>query len=229
VSEGLIHAFLLDGAGGGRRLDWQGVRSWQVRQGLLWLHLDLNDASARAWIEHESGLQEIAKEALLAEETRPRATTIGDGLVVALRGVNLSRSNTRNFPPLFSLSDRRPDGVTRHAWAAPLTREPRFANRVRGMGIEEVLITARSPWQNPFIERLIGSIRRECLDHVLVINGAHLRRVLGEYLAYYHDLRRHQALDGNARRPREMEPPSQGRIVAEPQVGGLHHRYRRAA
>jgi putative transposase len=104
-----------------------------------------------------------------------------------------------------------------------------FADRVRGMGIEEVLIAARSPWQNPFIERLIGSIRRECLDHTLVISEAHLRRLLREYFAYYHDSRPHQSLDGNAPRPREIEPPSQGRIIAEPQVGGLHHRYRRAA
>ena len=106
---------------------------------------------------------------------------------------------------------------------------PYFADRVRGMGIEEVLIAPRSPWQNPFIERLIGSIRRECLDHILVISEAHLRRVLREYFAYYHDSRPHQSLDGNAPRPREIEPPSQGRIVAEPRVGGFHHRYRRAA
>jgi hypothetical protein len=83
--------------------------------------------------------------------------------------------------------------------------------------------------QSPFIERLIGSIRRECLDHILVISEAHLRRVLREYFAYYHDSRPHQSLDGNAPRPREIEPPSRGRIVADPQVGGLHHRYRRAA
>jgi transposase InsO family protein len=104
-----------------------------------------------------------------------------------------------------------------------------FTDRVRGMDIEEVLIAPRSPWQNPFIERLIGSIRRECLDHVLVISEAHLRRVLREYFAYYHDSRPHQSLEGNAPRPREIEPPSQGRIVAKPRVGGLHHRYRRAA
>ncbi len=97
------------------------------------------------------------------------------------------------------------------------------------MGIEEVLIAPRSPWQNPFVERLIGSIRRECLDHVLVLGEAHLLRVLREYFAYYHDSRPHQSLDRNAPRPRENEPPSQGRIVAEPQVGGLHHRYRRVA
>jgi len=106
---------------------------------------------------------------------------------------------------------------------------PYFANRVRRMGIEEVLTAPRSPWQNPFVERLIGSIRRECLDHVLVFNEAHLRRVLREYFAYYHDARPHQSLDGNAPRPRAIEPPSRGRIVAEPHVGGLHHRYRRAA
>ena len=104
-----------------------------------------------------------------------------------------------------------------------------FANRVGGMGIEEVLIAPRSPWQSPYVERMIGSIRRECLDHILVISEAHLRRVLREYFAYYHDSRPHQSLDGNAPRPRTIEPPSQGRIVAEPQVGGLHHRYRRVA
>ena len=104
-----------------------------------------------------------------------------------------------------------------------------FANRVRGMGIEEIRITPHSPWQNAFVERLIGSIRRECLNHVLVINEAHLLRVLREYFAYYHDSRPHQSLDGNAPRPREIELPSRGKIVAEPQVGGLHHRYRRAA
>jgi len=104
-----------------------------------------------------------------------------------------------------------------------------FEHRVRGMGIKEVLIAPRSPWQSPFVERLIGSIRRECLDHVLVINEAHLRCVLREYLTYYHESRPHQSLEGNAPQPREIEPPSRGRIVAEPQVGGLHQRYRRAA
>jgi transposase InsO family protein len=97
------------------------------------------------------------------------------------------------------------------------------------MGIEKVLIAPRSPWQSPFIERLIGSIRGECLDHILVISEAHLRRVLCEHFAYYHDSRSHQSLHGNAPRPREMEPPSQGRIVAEAQAGGPHHRYRGAA
>jgi hypothetical protein len=72
------------------------------------------------------------------------------------------------------------------------------------------------------------SIRRECLDHVLVINEAHLRRVLRKYFAYYHGSRPYQSVDSNAPWPRKIEPLSQERIVAEPQVGGLHHRYRRA-
>ncbi len=104
-----------------------------------------------------------------------------------------------------------------------------FGNRVRGMEIEEVLIAPHSPWQSPLVERLIGSIRRACLDPVLVIDEAHLRRVLRDYWTYYHESRPRQSLDGNAPRPREIEPPSRGRIVAEPQVGGLHHRTRRAA
>ena len=104
-----------------------------------------------------------------------------------------------------------------------------FANRVRGIGIEEVLTAARSLWQSPHVERMIGSTRRECLNHILVVNESNLRRVLREYLAYYHDSRPHQSLNNNAPRPREMEPPSRRRIVAEHPAGGLNHRYRRVA
>ena len=134
-----------------------------------------------------------------------------------LLGYEIAEAFPYETAPRYLLRDR--DGIY----------SPYFADRVRGMDIEEVLIAPHSPWQNPYIERLIGSIRRECLDHILVISEAHLRRVLREYFAYYHDSRPHQSLDGNAPWPREIEPPSQGRIVAEPQVGGLHHRYRRAA
>jgi transposase InsO family protein len=102
-----------------------------------------------------------------------------------------------------------------------------FRRRVRGLGIEEVVTAARSPWQNPYCERLIGSIRRECLDQVIILNEGHLHRLLTSYLAYYHESRPHQSLGRNAPVPREMEPPSHGAVVAIPQVGGLHHRYRR--
>ena len=82
---------------------------------------------------------------------------------------------------------------------------------------------------NPFVERLIGTLRRELLDHVIVLNERHLLRLLSSYFGYYHRTRPHQALDDNAPVPREVEPPGRGRVIAVPQVGGLHHRYTQAA
>ena len=105
-----------------------------------------------------------------------------------------------------------------------------FRHRVKGMGIEEVLTAPHSPWQNPFAERLIGSIRRECLNHVLVLGERHLRRILARYLDYYHRARTHLSLDKDSPDVRSIELPGAGRIVQIPEVGGLHHRYvRRAA
>jgi transposase InsO family protein len=104
-----------------------------------------------------------------------------------------------------------------------------FQRRIKNLGIEEVVSAPRSPWQNPYVERLIGSIRRECLDHVIVLNEAHLKRILGEYLDYYHHSRPHLALDRNSPIPRDVEPPERGPLRAIPQVGGLHHRYTRCA
>ena len=97
----------------------------------------------------------------------------------------------------------------------------------KGMGIKEV-VTAQSPWQNPYVERLIGSIRRECLDHVIVVNERGLSRVLTRYLTYYHQSRTHLALAKDAPRSRPIGP-AVGPIIATPQVGGLHHRYDRRA
>ncbi|HUE12926.1 MAG TPA: integrase core domain-containing protein [Planctomycetaceae bacterium] len=104
-----------------------------------------------------------------------------------------------------------------------------FKQRVKSLGIEEVITAPRSPWQNPYVERLIGSIRRECLDHVIVFNEAHLKRTLSSYFDYYHASRPHMGLGGNSPLPRDVEPPERGPIVAVPQVGGLHHRYTRCA
>ena len=101
-----------------------------------------------------------------------------------------------------------------------------FVRRVKGLGI---LIAPRAPWQNPFAERVIGSIRGECLDLVIVINEQHLRRLLRRYLAYYNATRPHQSLDNHSPHPREVQTPAGGRIVAIPQVSGLHYRYQRAA
>src|SRR5437773_550593 len=104
-----------------------------------------------------------------------------------------------------------------------------FRHRVKGMRIEEVLTAPHSPWQNPFAERLIGSIRRECLNHVLVLGESHLRRTLARYFSYYHRARTHLALDKDAPDVRPVELPEVGRIVQIPEVGGLHHRYVRQA
>lgn len=104
-----------------------------------------------------------------------------------------------------------------------------FIHRVESMGIEQVLITARSPWQNPYVERLIGSIRRECLDHVIIFNDKHLRRILKQYFIYYHECRTHLGLEKDCPKTRPIEPPDRGLIKAEPMVGALHHRYFRHA
>ena len=105
----------------------------------------------------------------------------------------------------------------------------RFRNRVKSLGIDEVLTAPRSPWQNPYVERIIGSIRRECLNHVIILNERHLRRQLKSYSTYYHEARTHLSLDKQSPVPRSIEPPEQGKVVALPHVGGLHHEYRRAA
>ncbi len=104
-----------------------------------------------------------------------------------------------------------------------------FRRRVTPMGIEEVSTAYRSPWQNAYVERAIGSIRRECLDHLIVLGENHLLRLLAEYVEYYNTARAHQSLDGNSPVPRAVEPPANGRVVATPYLGGLHHRYGRAA
>ena len=104
-----------------------------------------------------------------------------------------------------------------------------FRQRLAGMGISEVLTAPHSPWQNAFAERLIGSIRRECLDHVVVFGERHLRCLLTAYFAYYHRARTHLSLDKDAPDGRPIEPPELGAIIPIPEVGGLHHRYLRRA
>jgi hypothetical protein len=100
---------------------------------------------------------------------------------------------------------------------------------LKNLGTAEVVTAPRSPWQDPYSERLNLPLRRELLDHVIVFNERHVMRLLGRYFEYYHEARCHQALANNLSTPRPVEPPEQGRVVAEPLVGGLHHRYRRVA
>jgi putative transposase len=104
-----------------------------------------------------------------------------------------------------------------------------FRRRVRHMGIEEVLTAPRSPWQSPYVERLIGSIRRECLDHVVVLHERHLQRLLTRHFAYYHRWRTHLSLAMDCPAPRPVHAPGEGRVIALPEVGGLHHHYERRA
>lgn len=104
-----------------------------------------------------------------------------------------------------------------------------FQRRLAGIGIAEVVSAPASPWQNPYVERLIGSIRRECLDHVIVLNEAHLRRVLTTYSRYYHRSRTHLGLEKDTPDHRPVSGTFTGPIVAIPEVGGLHHRYERRA
>src|SRR3989454_374976 len=104
-----------------------------------------------------------------------------------------------------------------------------FRRRVASMGIGEVISSPSSPWQNPHAERLIGSIRRECLDHMIVLGERHLRRLLTTYLTYYHGARTHLALEKDAPTTRRVQTPTEGPVVAFPEVGGLHHRYERRA
>ncbi len=132
-----------------------------------------------------------------------------------------ARQITEAFPwdeaPRYVLRDR--DGIYGEE----------FIRRVKAMGIEEVLTAAHSPWQNPYVERLIGSVRRECLDHVIVLGENHLRRILRSYIDYYHEDRSHQSLNRRPPKGRDVEPIESGGVVSLPRVGGLHHRYERAA
>ena len=104
-----------------------------------------------------------------------------------------------------------------------------FCSRVEAMSITEIVTAPRSPWQNAYVERVIGSIRRECLDHIIIFNARHLRRILPWYVDYYHRTRTHLSLNKDCPDPRPIMPRRIGTVVAIPQVGGLHHRYERIA
>jgi hypothetical protein len=133
----------------------------------------------------------------------------------------LSRQVTEAFPwhtaPRYLLRDR------------DASYGSEFRSRVEAMNIAEVITAPHSPWQNAYVERVIGSIRRECLDHVVIFNERHLRRVLSSYVDYYQRSRTHLSLDKDCPESRPIQHRSVGRIVAIPKVGGLHHRYERLA
>jgi putative transposase len=104
-----------------------------------------------------------------------------------------------------------------------------WTETAKTMGIEELLTARRAPWQNAYAERFIGSARRECLDHIIAFSAAGLQRVMTGYCVYYNHSRTHLSLNKDAPLPRPSVAPADGRVVAIPQVGGLHHRYERHA
>jgi putative transposase len=106
---------------------------------------------------------------------------------------------------------------------------PAFKDRVESMGVEEVLTAPRSPWQKPFAERVIGSIRRECLDHVVVLSERHLRRLLTDYLENYHRWRCHRSLSMDCPEPRPVQRPEDGHVVEVEEACGLYRHYERRA
>lgn len=104
-----------------------------------------------------------------------------------------------------------------------------FCKRIQALSLEEILSAPASPWQRAYLGRLIGSIRRDCLDHLIALGEGHLRKILKSYFEYYHRSRTHLGLDKDTPEPRAVQSPGMGAIVELPQVGGLHHRYERRA
>jgi len=100
---------------------------------------------------------------------------------------------------------------------------------LRPQATEGVPIAPRSPWQNPFAERVIGSIRRDCLDHAIVLSPGHLRRILRGYFGYCHEWRTHLSLGMDRPEPRAVQLAEAGETIQIPEVGGLHHHYERRA
>jgi len=134
-----------------------------------------------------------------------------------LTAQQLSEALPSEAPPRFLIRDR--DRVY----------GPAFKMRVECIGIEEVLTAPRSPWQNPYAERVIGTIRRECLDHVIVLGERHLRRLLVDYLEHYHRWRCHRSLTMDCPAPRPVQGPEHGDVVEVEEAGGLYRHYERRA
>src|ERR1700690_3511043 len=104
-----------------------------------------------------------------------------------------------------------------------------FDARVRNLGIEQLRTSPKSPWQNGYAERWVGTLRRELLGHLVVLGERHLLHLVRQHAAYYNEDRPHMGLNGDAPVPRAVEPSERGKVVSLPRVGGLHHRYARRA
>ena len=167
----------------------------------------------------------MGSSAVITRSTEPSSTNrrrvvhlnITDHPTAAWTGQQLREAFPWDRAPRYLLRDR--DGIYGED----------FRRTLRSMDVHDVVSAPRSPWQNPFVERLIGSIRRECLDHTIVWNERSLQRMLQEYLDYYHRWRTHLALEKDAPEPRAIQAPTGSGFVACPHVGGLHHHYERRA
>jgi len=104
-----------------------------------------------------------------------------------------------------------------------------FSRKVASIALSEAITAPRSPWQNAYVERVIGSIRGECLNHAIILGERHLRRVIKDYVRYYNEARTHLSLDKDAPEGRPVQLPQMGTIVSKPHCGGLHHEYQRVA
>jgi transposase InsO family protein len=153
---------------------------------------------------------------LAHERRRVVHVAVTDHPTAAWRAQQLREAFPWNEAPRYLVRDR---DAAFSAWTTTAT----------AIGIEELLTAPRSPWQNAYAERLIGSIRRECLDHIIIINERGLRRALAAYIEYYLKSRTHVALNKDAPVSRSVAAPGDGEIVAIPCLGGLHHRYERRA
>ena len=153
-------------------------------------------------------------------------------LLLILRAITSSLKSHRSLT-LENLALRHQlDVLQRNRRPLHLTNRDRtlwVVDTLRTIGIEQIITARKSPWQSGYVERVIGSVRRECLDHMIVLNQRHLRRILKEYFEYYHEARTHLGLGKDSPVPRKIEPPECGPVVTEPMVGGLHHRYHRKA
>ena len=210
-----------------------------------------------SWRPAPANAARIARNTVLANTTMTVSSTAANHLsaLVSMDFFTVSTLTGRVLFVLVLISHERRRivhvNVTEHptsAWTAqqlvdafPEDSAPRYLlrdrdsiyddqvrRRIASLGITEVVSSPLSPWQNPYVERVIGSIRRECLDHVIILNPRHLRRVLRAYLAYYHRSRTHLGLNKDAPDGRPACAAS-GQIIVSPEVGGLHHRYDRQA
>ncbi len=219
----------------------------RVHRELLKLGIDVSEATVSKYMIKRRGPPSQTWRTFLANHAKD---------IIALDFFTVPTATFRILFILIILShDRRRIlhvNVTKHptaAWTARqlleacgLEEEPRYLLRDRdanygeefhrqaaALEIKEVTTAARSPWQNPYAERAIGSIRRECLDHMIILGERHLKRVLSSYLAYYHGARTHLSLAKDAPDGREVQSIEKGRVVELMQVGGLHHLYKRMA